>query len=128
MVSGYRAAAATWCGDAMVCRRDRLESNSPCGFSTRHSLSTHTNRRTDHPQSCCVAAYGHAFRLEELEEAAYCACRNPTVVCGHAHEEQWVGTRRETSKSSDKLSITFEAERNRCRVVDRLSRCAGVTH
>jgi hypothetical protein len=58
----------------------------------------------------------------------YCAGRNPTVVCGHADEEQCVGTRRDTSQIPDELSITFWAERNRCRVQDSLSRCAGVTH
>ena len=83
---------------------------------------------TEQASDPMISGYKFAAAREELEEVAYRACRNPTVVCDYAHKEQWVGTRRETSKSPDKLGITFGAERNRCRVVDRLSRCAGVTH
>ena len=66
-------------------------------------------------------------RVRRLQDA-YRAGRNPTAVSGHADEEQWVGTCRHTSHIPNELSISFRAERNRRRIQDSLSRCAGVTH
>src|SRR4029077_5536194 len=75
------------------------------------------------PPLCCRLP----TRVRCLQDA-HCPGRNPTVVCRHADEEQWVGTRRDTSQVPDELSIAFWAERNRCGVQDSLTRCAGVTH